>query len=113
MNDIRAVYLIETPLDPARVADILAGEQSSGTFVRVAGETDALRARSRATVEKLEELAPLPQPSLPNALFDRKGETGPWRRVPATPCRGRSNLSRNILGSSIRSSRSPVVSPRS
>jgi ribulose-bisphosphate carboxylase large chain len=31
-----ATYLIETPLDPARVADVLAGEQSSGTFVRVA-----------------------------------------------------------------------------
>src|SRR5206468_10204932 len=50
MSELRAVYLIETPLDPARVAEILAGEQSSGTFVRVAGETDALRARSRATV---------------------------------------------------------------
>ena len=33
---IGATYLIETPLDPAHVADVLAGEQSSGTFVRVA-----------------------------------------------------------------------------
>ena len=46
-----ATYLIETPLDPAQVAEVLAGEQSSGTFVRVVGESDALRARSRATVE--------------------------------------------------------------
>ena len=43
----RATYLVETPLAPAQVAEVLAGEQSSGTFVRVAGETDALRARSR------------------------------------------------------------------
>ena len=47
---IEADYLIETPLDPAKVADIMAGEQSSGTFVRVAGESDALRAKSRATI---------------------------------------------------------------
>ncbi|WP_395694868.1 diguanylate cyclase domain-containing protein, partial [Piscinibacter sp.] len=46
-NTLQARYLIETPLDPAQVAEVLAGEQSSGTFVRVAGESDELRARSR------------------------------------------------------------------
>ena len=60
VDTLRATYLIETPLDPARVADTLAGEQSSGTFVRVAGETVALRARSRAVVSSLHELEPLP-----------------------------------------------------
>jgi ribulose-bisphosphate carboxylase large chain len=40
-----ATYLIETPLDPAKVAEVMAGEQSSGTFTRVAGETDELRER--------------------------------------------------------------------
>ena len=44
-DTLRATYLIETPLEPAHVAEVLAGEQSSGTFVRVAGETDALRQR--------------------------------------------------------------------
>ena len=29
---IRASYVIETPLDPAAVAEIMAGEQSCGTF---------------------------------------------------------------------------------
>ena len=47
---IRATYLIETPLDPARVAEVMAGEQSCGTFTRVEGETDELRARARAQV---------------------------------------------------------------
>ena len=42
----RATYLIETPLEPARVADVMAGEQSCGTFARVEGETDELRARA-------------------------------------------------------------------
>jgi ribulose-bisphosphate carboxylase large chain len=77
----RATYLIETPLDPARVADLLAGEQSSGTFVRVAGESDALRARSRAVVETITELAPLSAPSLSSALLEGKHAAGPWRRA--------------------------------
>ena len=76
MNDavvdtLHATYLIETPLDPAKVADVLAGEQSSGTFVRVAGESDALRARSRATVDAVQELPSLAAPSLPSAWLAR------------------------------------------
>jgi ribulose-bisphosphate carboxylase large chain len=96
MSELRAVYLIETPLDPARVADILAGEQSSGTFVRVAGETDALRARSRATVLNVEELAPLDRPSLPNALFERAQQAGPWRRARVSIAFPIANIGRNL-----------------
>lgn len=64
---IRATYLIETPLDPARVAEVMAGEQSCGTFTRVEGETDELRARARAQVESVQELESARQASLPNA----------------------------------------------
>jgi len=78
---IRARYLVETPLDPAAVAEVMAGEQSCGTFARVEGETDALRERARATVETITELAPAEAPSLPNALLERKGTRGPWRRA--------------------------------
>lgn len=83
-DTLRATYVIETPLEPARVAEVLAGEQSSGTFVRVAGETEALRARSRATVASLVELEPLALPSLPSAWLQRQGERGtkgPFRRA--------------------------------
>lgn len=75
-----ASYLIETPFDLARVAEIMAGEQSSGTFTRVAGETDELRQRTRAVVTRIEELEPAATPSLPNALLSRGGIEGPWRR---------------------------------
>ena len=83
MNDDRfqATYLIETPLDPAKVAEIMAGEQSSGTFARVAGETDELRSRTRAAVTGIEELESATEPSLPNAWLDRKGRGGPYRRA--------------------------------
>jgi ribulose-bisphosphate carboxylase large chain len=76
-----ATYLIETPLAPAHVAEVMAGEQSCGTFTRVEGETDALRLRARATVESIEELESVHAPSLPNALLERQGHRGPWRRA--------------------------------
>lgn len=78
---IHASYLIETPLAPAAVAEVMAGEQSCGTFKRVEGETDALRARARASVEGIEELETASAPSLPNALLERQRHGGPWRRA--------------------------------
>lgn len=69
---IRATYLIETPLDPARVAEVMAGEQSCGTFTRVEGETDELRAHARAQVESVRELESARQASLPNAWLARQ-----------------------------------------
>lgn len=93
---LTATYLIETPLDPARAADVLAGEQSCGTFARVAGETDELRARARATVDKVEELKSLNAPSLPNAWLDRQGKRGPWRRAKVTVSFPTDNIGANL-----------------
>lgn len=53
---IEADYILETPRDPEETAETMAGEQSSGTFVRVPGETPELRARAAAQVVKLEVL---------------------------------------------------------
>ncbi len=78
---VEAGYLIETPLEPAAVAAVMAGEQSSGTFVRVAGETDELRERAAARVLSVEELEPMAAPSLASAYLERKGAAGPWRRA--------------------------------
>lgn len=86
MNQDRfeATYLIETPLDPARVAEVMAGEQSSGTFTRVAGETDELRSRTRAVVTRVVEHEAVAAPSLPNAWLARKRVPGPYRRAHVT-----------------------------
>lgn len=78
---LEATYLIETPYEPDRVAGIMAGEQSCGTFARVRDETDELRARARATVESVHELEPADTPSLRSAFLDRRGVSGPWRRA--------------------------------
>ena len=64
---IEADYLLETPADPRRVAETMAGEQSSGTFVPVPGETPELKARAAARVESLTILdGTLPHPALPS-----------------------------------------------
>ncbi|WP_129115542.1 ribulose-bisphosphate carboxylase large subunit family protein [Halegenticoccus tardaugens] len=67
MSRILATYLIETshPIDEA--AESMAGEQSSGTFVDVPGETDELRERHGARVERVTELETVDEPSLPGS----------------------------------------------
>ena len=64
---IEADYLIETALDPRAAAETMAGEQSSGTFVPVPGQTAELEARAAARIERLALLDPIPAPSLPGA----------------------------------------------
>jgi len=75
-----ADYLIETAYPLAQAAEAMAGEQSSGTFVPVPGETPELKARAAAQVERLEDLGPVEGPSLPGA--GRAGD--PHRRARLT-----------------------------
>ncbi|MCL1598664.1 MAG: ribulose-bisphosphate carboxylase large subunit family protein [Actinomycetia bacterium] len=50
---IEADYILQTALDPHEVATLMAGEQSSGTFVALPTETPELRDRVAARVESL------------------------------------------------------------
>lgn len=78
MNDrIRATYRIETPHALEHAAAVLAGEQSSGTFVALPGETDALQARHRARVERITPLEPADAPSLPGSRPPRDAPRPP------------------------------------
>ena len=61
---VEADYLIETAIDPIQAAEIMAGEQSSGTFRPIPGETAELKMRAAAQVEKLKMLEPVSEPSL-------------------------------------------------
>lgn len=84
---IEADYLIETAFDPAQAAETMAGEQSSGTFIAVPGETPELRARFAARVERLEVVDEMAAPSLPGAGCPaRSASGGPpvWRRARVT-----------------------------
>ncbi|HZQ43641.1 MAG TPA: ribulose-bisphosphate carboxylase large subunit family protein [Acidobacteriaceae bacterium] len=64
---IRARYFIETAFPVEHAAATMAGEQSTGTFLRVPGETDELRERFAARVESITEQEPVREPSLPGA----------------------------------------------
>ena len=65
---IHARYWLETGDDPARAAEVIAGEQSSGTFLKLAAETPELKARSGARVESLQVLDRVAKPSLPGGM---------------------------------------------
>ncbi|QKJ20646.1 RuBisCO large subunit C-terminal-like domain-containing protein [Microbacterium hominis] len=65
-----ATYIIETSLPLARAAEVLAGEQSTGTFVRVERESDDVRARFAAQVASLEELPLTDAGPLPGTIGD-------------------------------------------
>src|SRR6186713_3605881 len=64
---ISATYRVETPLPLDRAAEVLAGEQSSGTFVAVPGETEELKQRFAARVESIELLETVNEPAIPGA----------------------------------------------
>ncbi len=74
---IRLTYLIETPGDPARLAEKIASDQSTGTFVDLPGETEALKNRVAARVVELRYRSALQTPSIPSP------ESGPYNRAEA------------------------------
>ena len=65
-----ATYEIETSVPLLQAAEVLAGEQSTGTFVRVERESDDVRARFAAQVESVEELPPSGFVPLPGSVGD-------------------------------------------
>ncbi len=76
MTDARlyATYWIETAFPLEQAAATMAGEQSTGTFVRVPGETDALREAHAARVEEIVALGEVAAPSLPGSGLPRSGD---------------------------------------
>ncbi|WPU91888.1 ribulose-bisphosphate carboxylase large subunit family protein [Mucilaginibacter sabulilitoris] len=67
MERITGKYFIETPFDVENAAQVLAGEQSSGTFIAVPGETEELKARFAARVESITHLETVNSPAIPGA----------------------------------------------
>ncbi len=78
MERLFATYQIETPLEVAEAAAMLAGEQSCGTFIKIPGETDALKERFAARVESITEQESVTEPSLPGG---KPSPDGRFRRA--------------------------------
>lgn len=83
-ENITAIYQIETPLPVEKIAAVMAGEQSCGTFTRVAGETDELRERAAANVLDIEILDSVDTPSLESQYLTSKAIEGPYQRAKVT-----------------------------
>lgn len=81
---IEADYWLETPGDPRRTAEVMAGEQSSGTFVAVPGETPELTERAAARVEAIALLGRADTPSLPSATPKAFPVPGDYRQAGVT-----------------------------
>jgi ribulose-bisphosphate carboxylase large chain len=77
---IIAIYRIETAHPLEFAAEVMAGEQSCGTFVRVPGETGELRERHAARVERIIEIETVDHPALP---FSKppKNHAGKFKRA--------------------------------
>ena len=76
MTRISAIYEIESPVGVENAANVIAGEQSTGTFVRLAGETDELRAQSAARVDRIDVLCHSKEASLPCKISASSYERG-------------------------------------
>lgn len=96
MDRVIADYLLETPFPLEDVAAMMAGEQSSGTFVRVAGETDELRARAAAEVLSIQPEGEAQTATLFSAYVDRKCMSGPFRRARVRIAYPVGNIGRNL-----------------
>lgn len=80
-HEFTARYFVESSVPSEKVAQVIAGEQSSGTFLALPGETEALKARSRARVVRVDTLPPALEPTLHSAYVARKGQGGPFHRA--------------------------------
>ena len=78
--EFTARYFIESAVPIEQAAEMIAGEQSSGTFLSLPGETDALKSRSRARVTRIDALPPVVEPSLRSAFVERRAHQGVFHR---------------------------------
>lgn len=74
---IRLTYLIESAGNPCPLAEKIASDQSTGTFVPVPGETPELKSRAAALVSDIRKLEPIERSSFPSR------ESGPFQRIEA------------------------------
>ena len=65
---LNATYIIESPIGIRRAAELLAGEQSIGSFGRVGGESDEIIEKFGARVESVEILGHTERPTLLSAI---------------------------------------------
>ncbi|WEK54728.1 MAG: ribulose-bisphosphate carboxylase large subunit family protein [Candidatus Cohnella colombiensis] len=80
-HHVIATYLIETPYPLELAAEVMAGEQSTGTFISVPGETPELKEQHAAKVISIEELESSNTASLPGVHLAQGMDHPVYRRA--------------------------------
>ena len=80
-HEFTARYFVESSVPTEKAAETIAGEQSSGTFMPLPGETDELKERARARVTRIDPLSPSLEPSLRSAFVERRQHDGVFSRA--------------------------------
>ena len=80
-REFTARYFVESSVPTEKAAETIAGEQSSGTFMALPGETDELKERSRARVTRIDALPPSLEPSLRSAFVERRQHKSVFSRA--------------------------------
>ncbi len=79
-NEFRATYFLESAVPLQQAAEVIAGEQSSGTFLTLPGETLELKERFRARVTRVTPEAPALAPALHSAWAARHAPDAVFHR---------------------------------
>ncbi len=79
-DEFRVRYFVESAVPLQQAAEVIAGEQSSGTFLSLPGETQELKDRFRARVTRVDTQAPSMVPSLHSAWAARRASNGLFHR---------------------------------
>jgi len=75
-DEFTALFFVESSYPLERVGEIIAGEQSSGTFIALPGESTELKERSRARVISITEHSAVAVASLQSDFLKRKNPSG-------------------------------------
>ncbi|MGY2680702.1 ribulose-bisphosphate carboxylase large subunit family protein [Pseudomonas tolaasii] len=95
-DEFKARFFVESSYPIEKVAEIIAGEQSSGTFLALPGESEELRERSRARVTSVKALPAVDSPSLHSALLERKNPSETYNRAEVEIAFPTANIGTNI-----------------
>lgn len=91
-----ARFFVESSYPIERVSEVIAGEQSSGTFISLPGESAELKERSRARVVSIDALPSVNSASLHSEYLDRRNPSGTYYRGEVTIAFPTANIGTNI-----------------
>ena len=95
-EEFTARFFVESSYPLERVSEVIAGEQSSGTFISLPGESAELKERSRARVVSVDPLPRVSHPSLYSDYLQRHNPSDTYFRGEVTIAFPTANIGTNI-----------------